>query len=114
MKMSTNNPSDTKDKAKVPNPSGIEELAGFVYNGSKQGNHYNRTTRALADYCGSRMYPGVWELIMNGTEATIEEPEEPTVRVTELVKVWYSRQVDRWMKAQDNYQRNKAKINIII
>jgi hypothetical protein len=77
--------SDTKDGKLRPHvPLGIEELSGFVYSGNKQGNQYNWTTRALADYCGSQMSPGVWELIMNGVEAEIKEP---TGKVTECAKV---------------------------
>jgi hypothetical protein len=112
--MSTTKPNDTKEPKAKQLVNNINELAGFVYNGNKHGNHYNRTTRALADYCGSRMYPGVWELIMDGKEATFDEPVEVSGKPTELQKVRYSREVDQWLKAKDDYRRDKAKITIII
>jgi hypothetical protein len=109
----TKKPSDTKEKPKS-SINNIDELSSFVYNGNKHGNHYNWTTRALADYCSSRMYPGVWELIMDGTEATFDEPQETSGKPTELQKVKYSWEVNQWLKAKEDYRRDKAKITIII
>jgi hypothetical protein len=60
------------------------------------------------------MYQGVWELIMNGREATFDAPKETPGKPTELQKVKYSREVDQWIKAKDDYCRDKAKIMIII
>jgi hypothetical protein len=108
---------DAKEgKSKIYAPLGIDELAGYAYSGNKQGNQYNRTTRALADYCGSRMSPGVWELIVNGTEVKFEEPKEHnmTGKVSEFAKVKFSRLVDQWLQATEAYKKDKTKIVIII
>jgi hypothetical protein len=94
--------------------TGIEELQGYIYSGAKQNNQYSRTTKAIADYCGSRMSPGVWDLIINGEEKQFPAPAEPTGRVTEYSKVRYSREVDMWLRNKNDYNMDKACIFVLI
>jgi hypothetical protein len=110
---------NTKDKpneetSATYNAVGIEELKGYNYTGSKLHNQYNQTTKAIADYCGSRMLPGVWELIMYGTEAVFTAPEEPKGKATEYSKVRFSREVEQWLKDKKEYDWDKLHIFIII
>jgi hypothetical protein len=92
----------------------VEELQGYFYSGTKQNNQYTRTTKAIADYCGSRMSPGVWDLIINGEERKFVVLVEPTGRVTEYSKVRYSREVDMWLKNKNEYEMDKARLFILI
>jgi hypothetical protein len=108
--------SGNKDSGKRVNGggTGVEELQGYFYSGAKQNNQYTRTTKAIADYCGSRMSPGVWDLIINGEERKFVVPAEPSGRVTEYSKVRYSREVDMWLKNKNEYEMDKARIFILI
>ena len=104
----------TKQVTSTDNHPGIKELKGFVYHGRKDNNQYNRTTKAIADYCGSKMTSGIWELIMKGEESDFPMPKEPKGKATEYSKVCFSREVDQCLRDRKEYTTDKARAFAII
>jgi hypothetical protein len=65
---------------------GIEELKGFyyVYGKATQAQVYHKTTRAIADYAAQNITSGkeMYRLILDGTETTFSDPEDPGKEAT--------------------------------
>jgi hypothetical protein len=100
------------------NTTGVEALKGYYYTGSQLNNQYNRTTRAIADYCCGplKMFPGIWELIVEETEVTIDEPTEPdpNATLTKLQEIKYSKQMEQYLRDTKEYGQDKTRVFIII
>jgi hypothetical protein len=96
----------------------VAELEGHVYVlGEKhQADKYIKTTEAIAEYVG-REYSKDMKLLVKGTENAPEEPPEPAKSKKEenpYEVEKYKMNYTRYMKRNDLYQENKAKVFLII
>ena len=104
------------EKPTRPYHVGIEELRGnvYTYGTRNQSDRFLKTTRAIAEFAGSKFGKDMFKLVRDREETTISLPEEPADSASkakiETYKIKYSKKVDE----QRDYKRNKEKLFRII
>ncbi len=97
---------------------GIAELAGSVYRLALVGmqvDKYTKTTKAIAEYVGHEFGQEMRVLVMDGKDDPPKEPEYPTGSgVTDKDKAIWDKKYDLFVKKQDRYKTDKAKVFSIV
>lgn len=102
----------SEDKEKKPT-----ELKAHVYGVAKAGeqvDEYTRTTKAVGEYVGRLFGKEMKNLVVHGKESVPVKPLYPGENGSAEAKAVWSKEYDRYLKQNDLYDLNKAKVFEIV
>jgi hypothetical protein len=111
-----------RSKQSNDNGGAVGDLNGKVYGLAtvgKQANQYTNTTKAIAEYVGREYGYEMKLLVQQGKESEPVEPLYPSAgtggsTVSDQDKAIWSKKYDLFLKKQDRYEDNKAKVFSIV